>query len=249
MSCRFLSKIARIPKIGFSKRQLSSIAKEGDEILSQSESESNFKKIPIIEKIHNLTQESIDAGRPHFQVGGKRLYFPSARVVLLRPNAKHTPYQAKFIVPKSFNKLDLRDYLFHIYGLRATNITTQLLHGKYQRSLPMPYRARHRAPQIKKMTINMLEPFIWPQDESIKLLENEKKLAEETMQYFNDHTRVGSDKLKPSTAFGGIIDPELPAENFVSKKINRVMKNKKIRAKDDYNKIEQEERLKNFLNL
>lgn len=199
-------------------------------------------------KLHNLRKSLIDEGRAHFRVGDRRIYFPTARVVLLRPNAKHTPYQAKFIVPKGFNKLDLRDYLYHIYGLRALSITTQLMHSKFERSLPLPFRPRHRTPQVKKMTVTMLEPFVWPNDEeSVRLIESEMKLKEENEQYSNDHSRVGSDKLRRSTLFGGIIDPEPAPTNFVPKKLNRKMHDQKVQDLSNSRKFEDVEIIKKYL--
>lgn len=181
----------------------------------------------VSDKILKWTRSAIESGTAHFKVGGKKLYFPKARVILLRPNAKHTPFQAKFIVPKSFNKLDLRDYLFHLYGLRAMNVTTQLLHAKFTRvNVAAP---RFRGPQIKKMTIDMAEPFIWPEEPDKKennawndtLIKNLKLFREERL-------RLGSDQFKPATAFDGAVGPFKPvAQPFVPKFLGREMKNKR----------------------
>lgn len=142
-------------------RSLASVVESSSKILDKSGSDREVD-INVSEKIYKWTKAGIEQGKEHFKVGGNKVYFPKARIILLRPNAKHTPYQAKFIVPKSFNKLDLRDYLYHIYGLRAMNITTQLLHGKFNRMNLQT--TRFREPQIKKMTIEMEEPFIWPEE-------------------------------------------------------------------------------------
>lgn len=172
-------------------------------------------------------RESIETGKPHFKVGGQQLYFPKARVILLRPNAKHTPYQAKFIVPKSFNKLDLRDYLFHIYGLRALNVTTQLLHARYTRTTPVT--PRYRGPQVKKMTIDMAEPFIWPAEPEDKSPWN-AEFSQELETYRNDRMRLGSDMNRPSKAFGGVLGPypESP-KPFIPRFLKRRLVNKKQR--------------------
>lgn len=192
------------------------------------------------QRLHNLRKNSIDQGEAHFRIGERRIYFPSARVVLVRPNAKHSPYQAKFLVPKSFNKLDLRDYLYNIYGLRALKITTQLYHSKYERSLPMPIRPRHRSPQVKKMTITMLEPFIWPLDEkSVEFMEKQKRINDQSTQYYEDAQSVGSAKLKPSKLYGGIVDPLPKATNFIPKKLGRKMNNNKLRDLTNLYKQEQ----------
>ncbi|KAH7587580.1 54S ribosomal protein L41, mitochondrial [Nakaseomyces glabratus] len=194
----------------------------------------------VSDHILGLAQKGIEENAAHFKVGGKKLYFPKARVILLRPNAKHTPYQAKFIVPKSFNKLDLRDYLFHVYGLRAMNVTTQLLHGRYERAgnIASP---RYRGPQIKKMTIDMNEPFIWPEEDTENSLWDHKfaqelnKYREETMM------KLGSDKLKPHKAFDGALGPfndNMIAQPFIPKQLKRRMLNQK-QQDPDYLKINQ----------
>ncbi|CCC67763.1 hypothetical protein NCAS_0A12050 [Naumovozyma castellii] len=214
-----------MPRVTTTKSTGKILAK-GVEILNENVRGETNKKVS--ERILDLSRKGIEEGKEHFRVGHNRLYFPKARVILLRPNAKHTPYQAKFIVPKSFNKLDLRDYLYHLYGLRAMNVTTQLLPGTY--NVMNRLRARFRGPQIKKMTIDMEEPFIWPEepDKSVnQLWETEynkemKKLERESME------REGSDKLKPSTAFGGVLGPYgLGAQPFIPKFFKKQLDNDK----------------------
>lgn len=153
-------------------------------------------------------QEEVALGLPHFRVGEKQIYFPKARVCLLRPNAKHTPYQAKFLVPRNFNKMDLRDYLWHVYGLRALNVTVQLLHARFTRG--NDDHARHRGPQYKKMTIDMEEPFVWPAlPES--LVSRGREAMEDQLPAMRLHIAVGSDKGKHTGAYDGLYDtPKLP---------------------------------------
>ncbi|SCU85886.1 LAME_0D03400g1_1 [Lachancea meyersii CBS 8951] len=205
-------------------RTLATAAAELPKVDDQSSS-----SVRVSDKILNWSKEAIEQGKPHFRVGEKQLFFPKARVILLRPGAKHTPYQAKFIVPKSFNKLDLRDYLYNLYGLRALNITTQLLHGKYTRvNQVMP---RYRTAQIKKMTIDMAEPFIWP-DEPENKDPWGASLVEDLNKYREEQTRIGSDKLKPGTAFDGALGPYQPgAQPFVPKFLKRRLINQSAKAK------------------
>ncbi|CCH58044.1 hypothetical protein TBLA_0A02450 [Henningerozyma blattae CBS 6284] len=186
----------------------------------------------VSERIFNRTREAIRNNLPHFRVGKTQLYFPNARVVLLRPNAKHTPYQAKFIVPKSFNKLDLRDYLYHVYGLRALNITTQLLHGAIVKEV----KGRYRGPQIKKMTIEMEHPFIWPAEPA----PGENNLWNPELNAdINKHRTVsmigqlGSNKEKHEKLFEGVAEPfEKPASVFIGRRLSAKMNNKKSKAKE-----------------
>ncbi|EAZ63752.2 hypothetical protein PICST_28237 [Scheffersomyces stipitis CBS 6054] len=163
-------------------------------------------------------QDEVALGQAHFRIGENQIYFPQGRICLLRPNAKHSPYQAKFLVPKSMNKMDLRDYLWHVYGLRALNVTVQLLHAKFVRG-PYDY-ARYRGPQYKKMTIDMAEPFVWPEvdAELVELAEYQREEESETMIQKN---RAGSDQLKPIDTFGGIYKTEPLPNVFVSDKVKK----------------------------
>ncbi|EGV66443.1 hypothetical protein CANTEDRAFT_101102 [Yamadazyma tenuis ATCC 10573] len=157
--------------------------------------------------------DEIASGEAHFKLGQKQVYLPKARIALLRSNAKHTPYQAKFLVPRNFNKLDLRDYLWHVYGLRALNITVQLLHAKFERS--MTDMGRYRGPQYKKMTIDMEEPFVWPQ------LPAEAKSFSETIENQTDIIEIknslGSDKDKQTNAFDGLYKKPVLPNKFITK--------------------------------
>ena len=172
-------------------------------------------------------QEEVALGLPHFRVGEKKIYFPKGRICLLRPNAKHTPYQAKFLVPRNFNKMDLRDYLWHVYGLRALNVTVQLLHAKFQRG-PDDH-ARYRGPQYKKMTIDMEEPFIWPELPQ-SVVENANKTFDNQLMALEQKTATGSDKLKPSDAFDGLYNKPVLVDQFIPRRAR-----KPVEARDDVN--------------
>lgn len=208
----------------------------------------------ILERTKTILQDGKDKSSsllPHFQVGGRESYFPKARLILLRPNAKHTPYQAKFIVPKSFNKLDLRDYLFNIYGLRALNVTTQLLHGKYMRV--SPYAGRFRGPQIKKMTIEMEEPFIWPEEPKLGENDNWNKEFIDKLNKFSEEqeTRnVGSNKYKPDPVFPGLmIDGQYGhgARPFISRQMESKMQNSKDKSIERQNFLKDVDSIDEYL--
>lgn len=177
------------------------------------------------------TQQNIEQDKPHFRVGGRQSYFPKARIILMKPGARHTPYQAKFVVPKSFNKLDLRDYLYHVYGLRVLRVTTQISAGTV-RYIGM---WRTRSPQIKTMIVDMEQPFIWPSDESVENSQNISYLRE-NMRYMNAmRSRVGLDIRKPTGLFEGVfdLDPRYTkhlVEPFVPKRVGRKLANKKRKA-------------------
>lgn len=172
----------------------------------------------IARRNHEKLQEEVAEGLPHFKVGEKKVYLPKARVCLLRPNAKHTPYQAKFLVPRNFNKMDLRDYLWHVYGLRALNVTVQLLHASFRRS-PDDH-ARYRGPQFKKMTIDMEEPFVWPElpQEIVDSAEKEFDDQGKTIEHKN---AFGSDKHKPTEAFGGLYNKPILPNSYIPSKARK----------------------------
>lgn len=163
-------------------------------------------------------QEHIDLDEPHFPIGKKQIYFTLARVCLLRPNAKHTPYQAKFLVPKSMNKMDLRDYLWHLYGLRALNVTVQLQPGRWTRG---PHDlGRYRLPQVKKMTVDMLEPFVWPEI-SQKIIDNVEYEKKNRMKMMLHEHLIGSDKKKPLEVYDGIYEEKRLPNAFVPRKMRK----------------------------
>lgn len=201
-------------------------------------------------EVNEKIQDALLDGGPHFRVGGKEIYFPTAKVVLLRPNAKHTPYQAKFVVPRYFNKLDLRDYLYHVYGLRALNVTTQLLWARWTRETPRSPRTREA--QIKKMTIEMEEPFVWPAE----LTAEEKNemlnigFADEMKKYNDDSQRLGSDKFKEPTSFGGLVGPFPPEpQPFIPKHFKISALKKKEADEKEAQRQTDEELVRKFLRL
>lgn len=199
-------------------------------------------------RIIELVRESLANDEPNFIPGSKSIYLPFAQIKLLRPNAKHTPYQAKFIVPKSFNKLDLRDYLYHIYGLRALNVTSTLTPAKFIRSMPAPYGSRYRSQQLKKMTIDLTEPFVWPAETEEFI--QEKELTKELNRYREEKANaINSDMEKPSAAFGGIIDPNPRPMNFVSKVVRRQMKNLKDKDIIAQRKLNAEKFISSYVKL
>ncbi len=229
------------------KRSLATVSPKTITTTKKPEQPNTTKNPTFPQKIYTLIQKSIAKGEAHFKVGGKKLYFPTARVVLLRPNAKHTPYQAKFIVPKSFNKMDLRDYLYHLYGIRAFKITTQLIAGKYTREGAI---ARYRTPQIKKMTVDLLEPFIWPEEPENKKEEFNIKFMEEMRLYGEESRRIGSDKFKPGKAFDGELGPyPHKPEPFVPKFLKKNLINERNKDQAKIDRADNEKLVSKYLDL
>lgn len=248
------------PRYGFRKERPSLLSQSvTDEIFSGEAIRKKYMKegkpVPIKYRSHSdriarrnfeKYQEEIANGQAHFRVGEKEIYLPKARVCLLRPNAKHTPYQAKFLVPRNFNKMDLRDYLWNIYGLRALNVTVQLLHAKFERG-PNDV-ARYRGPQYKKMTIEMEEPFIWP-DLPQDLLKENQATFEGQLSAIEHKNNTGSDKHKPSEAFDGLYNKPILPSKFVSANFKREAGLKMKTFTEQANAKHEKELVKNFLNL
>lgn len=79
------------------------------------------------------------------------------------------PNFAQFIVPLNINKLDLRDYLFHAYGVEIYSVRSYITQQKVQRTKPGFVATRYYRPRsIKKMTVELVKPFVYP-DEPVDL--------------------------------------------------------------------------------
>ncbi|KAF8459567.1 ribosomal protein L23-domain-containing protein [Terfezia claveryi] len=95
--------------------------------------------------------------------GKKQVFLPNFRIGLLR--ASHLPPNfAQFIVPLNFTKLDLKDYLFHAYGVKVLSVRSYVVQQKVKRikNLEEPRRELYRPRAIKKMTIELERPFLYP---------------------------------------------------------------------------------------
>ena len=81
-------------------------------------------------------------------------------ITFLRPEEKQPPNFATFKVPLTFNKLDLRDYLHHAYGVATLAVRSQLRQRMPRRS--KVHGRITRPPPIKTMTVELAKPFVWP---------------------------------------------------------------------------------------
>ncbi|KAF2460872.1 hypothetical protein BDY21DRAFT_333670 [Lineolata rhizophorae] len=133
---------------------------------------------------NNINAKPIVA--PHFRFGRKPIYLPNFDVTLLR--TKHLPVtQAKFQVPLFFSKLDLRDYLYNCYGVRAINIRSYVKYRRVQLGRSDRSSRHERATWIrprphKFMFIDMDRPFVWP-DEPTDFEPWDKEQFELTNEY------------------------------------------------------------------
>ena len=101
----------------------------------------------------------------------KRVYHELCKLISFRPDFVITllrtpnlpPTSAKFIVPLTFNKLDLRDYLFHVYGVTVLRVRSYVEQQKVK-SKGKSARRWYRPRAVKKMTVEMDKPFVWPKE-------------------------------------------------------------------------------------
>ena len=73
-----------------------------------------------------------------------------------------SPYHARFQVPLDFSKYDLRDYLYHAYNVRCFNIRSNVKQMPV-RDTQSQQRHWFRAESKKYMTVEMEQPFVWPE--------------------------------------------------------------------------------------
>ena len=75
------------------------------------------------------------------------------------------PRFASFYVPLHFNKLDMKDYMRRVYNVDVIRVRSYIEQQKVTRERRdgRPGYGPLRRPQSKKrMTIEMTEPFVWP---------------------------------------------------------------------------------------
>ena len=86
---------------------------------------------------------------------------PNHVITFLRPKPNQPANHATFAVPLRFNKLDLRDYLFHVYNVRVTGVRSFINQvPKVDMTGRVPKWSRG-TPQ-KMMIAVLVQPFKWP---------------------------------------------------------------------------------------
>ncbi|KIW06687.1 uncharacterized protein PV09_02392 [Verruconis gallopava] len=127
-----------------------------------------------------------NALKPHFPVGKRQISFPKFTVTMIK--SALPPNYARFIVPLSFNKLDLRDYLFHVYNVRTLHIRSAIIQGK---AFKNEHQRLVRGPATKYMTAQLLEPFVWPEEPWVK-----QGIAEEDWDGFQRGMQEASEEAE-----------------------------------------------------
>ena len=91
---------------------------------------------------------------------------PLASIVFLRST---DPQLASFRVPLWFSKLDIRDYLWHAYGVEIYSVRSYVKQQRVEAGNPnkpgKPAARRwHRPRSWKFMTCELAKPFVWPEE-------------------------------------------------------------------------------------
>ncbi|KAK9478230.1 hypothetical protein V1514DRAFT_331360 [Lipomyces japonicus] len=153
----------------------------------------------------------------YFRLGHKEVHFPSQFVTLKRPHADdYDPYKATFEVPINFNKFDLRDYLHNIYKLTVKRVTSNIKYSAF------------KAQSYKYMTVEMDEPFVFPElpsDLSPWNVDFERERINFSEESSRRYGGSGPDNLVFS-AYEGVAQNDFPTiKPFIPKKAERRLKN------------------------
>ena len=101
-----------------------------------------------------------------------QVYFPRPNdLVTLFRTPGLPPKYASFNVPLRFNKLDLKSYLYSVYGVEVLHIRSTVVQQKPERE-KSGYRGNSQQGQgrlkrpmaKKKMMVELVEPFVWPEE-------------------------------------------------------------------------------------
>ena len=86
---------------------------------------------------------------------------PNHVVAFVRPKPRQPPNFATFIVPLQFNKLDFRDYLYHVYNVEVNAVRSFINEQAPQRRHNGEGRW-YRPRSQKMMMVELVKPFVWP---------------------------------------------------------------------------------------
>lgn len=86
-------------------------------------------------------------------------------ITFLRPKPGQSPTTATFEVPLTFNKLDFRDYLYHLYNVETTSVRSFINQRMpAQKAIGHVYGGQWYRPRAQKlMIVDLVKPFTWPE--------------------------------------------------------------------------------------
>ncbi|KAJ2711050.1 mitochondrial 54S ribosomal protein YmL41 [Coemansia spiralis] len=96
--------------------------------------------------------------------GSVKIYFPNI-VFKIIPDTRLSKFQAAFRVPLNINKLDIKDYLTHIYNVTVTDVRTVVFPGKLV--LNRFTGRKERASRTKKAIVTMKKEFTYPPEVNV----------------------------------------------------------------------------------
>lgn len=151
----------------------------------------------------------------------KQVYFPDFSVTLIR-TPHNPPSFASFRVPLWFSKLDLKDYLSSLYGVEVVHIRSYVMPNKVLRMDPLRKGAPgklYRPKAKKKMTVQLVEPFIWP--EQVTDFEEWEK---------EEYWRLGRAQLENQRLQGqwGEMNPDRRHRKSVAEQARELMEGKRV---------------------
>lgn len=95
----------------------------------------------------------------------RKIYLPEFVITLIRTPFL-PPRYASFQVPLEFNKLEMRNYMRNVYNVEALRIRSYVQQQKVTRERRdgrQGYGPLRRPKSLKRMTIEMEDPFVWPE--------------------------------------------------------------------------------------
>ncbi|KAI0197741.1 hypothetical protein F4808DRAFT_437986 [Astrocystis sublimbata] len=95
-----------------------------------------------------------------FKAGSKKVFLPRHAITFLAPRPNTPPWFATFKVPMTFNKFDIRDYLYNVYNTPVLGVRSQV---RQRRDIITKRDGRKARPvPVKTMTVQLMQPFVWP---------------------------------------------------------------------------------------
>ncbi|KAK3943886.1 hypothetical protein QBC46DRAFT_376528 [Diplogelasinospora grovesii] len=98
-----------------------------------------------------------------FPIGKKQVFLPNQVITFIRPKPKQPPNLASFVVPLRFNKLDLRDYLYHAYNVQVLKVRSFINERAPERRGNNNQGKWYRPQPQKMMVAELTKPFVWPE--------------------------------------------------------------------------------------
>ncbi|CAG8534090.1 13177_t:CDS:1, partial [Gigaspora rosea] len=112
-----------------------------------------------------------------FRTGFKKIYFPNIIFRLMRTPTL-PPNQVAFRVPPNINKLDIRDYLFHVYKLKVFDVRTMNYGAKRPIKKSDGILRGKFTSKYKKAIVTLAEDFAYPPPPDKSELEHYSNRAE-----------------------------------------------------------------------